>query len=109
MQEIPGSGIEGERFNDLLGGPFGGWTSGRVEMNDPTSMMGKHNENEEHLEVHCRHDEEVDGDKLAQMIFEESLPGRRRWPSRADPIHLDGRFSHFNGFRGCGREHLTNL
>ncbi len=63
-----------EGIDDLLGGPKGGGVLGHVEMDDPSTMVREHGENEEYAEACGRDREEVKGDKVADMIGEECPP-----------------------------------
>src|SRR5258708_7210221 len=48
-------------------------------MHDPAAMMQQHHEHVEHAEGRRRHDEEVDGDEVGEVILEERAPGLRGW------------------------------
>ena len=51
-------------------------------MQDPASVMGKHDEDKEHLKRQRRDHEEVDCNELADMIRQEGTPGLgRRGPT----------------------------
>ena len=42
-------------------------------------MMQQHHEHVEDPEGGCRHNEEVDGDKVGEVVLEERAPSLRRW------------------------------
>ena len=76
-QEIGGRGIVRERVHDLLGGPGGGGMRGDVEVDDPPTMVGEHDEDEEDAEASGRHGEEVDRNQVADVVAKERPPGLR--------------------------------
>jgi hypothetical protein len=70
--------VERERVSQLLGDPFRGGGRGDVEVKDASAVVREDDEPVEQMERHGGHDEEVDGDERADVVFEESSPGLRR-------------------------------
>jgi len=68
--------IPGERLDDLLGRPLGGWIRGDVEVENATAIVGEDQEDEEDLECDSGNDEEVNGHRLGHVIAQEGHPGR---------------------------------
>lgn len=60
------------------------------------SSVSENEEHEEELVPNGRHDEEVDGDDLLQVVLEEGAPGRGGWLPAADHVLLDGRLRHID-------------
>src|SRR3989454_6654288 len=76
--EKPGRRVVGEGLDNLLRRPSRGRGVGHVEMYDSAAVMEKDYEHVEHAERRRRgHDEEVDRDKIGDVIFEEGPPGLR--------------------------------
>ena len=50
----------------------GRWVLGHIEMEDSAPMMGEHDQDEEHLESHCWHDEKIDGHQVPHSGFSET-------------------------------------
>ena len=65
-----------------------------VEMNDAPPIMSKHDETVQQLESYGRHDEEVDGCDVADMVFQEGPPGLRRRLAMSAHVLRDGRLGH---------------
>ena len=61
----------------LLRRPSRGRGVGHIEMYDLAAVMEEDYEHVEHAERHRGHDEEVDRDKIGDVIFEEGPPGLR--------------------------------
>jgi hypothetical protein len=61
-------------LDKLVGGPGGGGVVGDVDMDEFSTVMSKHHESEEQVEGEGRDDEDVDGDKLADMCLKEGAP-----------------------------------
>ena len=54
--------------------------------------MPKNQEDIEHTEGYGGHGEEIDGDDLADMVFQEGPPSLRWWFGLLDHVLGDGRF-----------------
>ncbi len=67
-------GLFGERLDDLLRRPRGGWMFGHVEMNHETTVMSHDYECEQYLESGCWNSEKVDGHDVLPVIVKESPP-----------------------------------
>src|SRR6266851_4303460 len=78
-QEVAGRRVIGERLDDLLRSPSGSGGIGDVEVHDLSAMMQQHHEHVEHPEGRSRHDKEVDGDEVGEVVLEERSPGLRGW------------------------------
>ena len=48
---------------------------GHVEMKNPTAVVGQHEKHVQDLKSNGRHDEEVDGYKILEVMIEESATG----------------------------------
>ncbi len=57
-----------EGVDDLLGGLFGVGIRGDIEVDDPPAVVAKHDEDVQHTEGHGRHDEEIAGGDVGQVI-----------------------------------------
>jgi hypothetical protein len=79
-EEIGGCGVVREGVDELLGGPGGGGmlgdALGDAEVDDPSTMVSEHDENEEHAQAGGGDGEEVEGDEVAGMIGKD---GRHVW------------------------------
>ena len=62
--------------------------SGDTEMENPTSLVGEHQEYEEHPVVHSRYDEEIDGDNVLDVVLQKRPPGWRGWLQVTDHVPL---------------------
>ena len=76
-EEEAGRRVIGDSFDNLLCRPCGRGGVGDVEVHDLSPMMQEHYEHVEHAEHRRGHDEEVDRDKIGDVIFEEGPPGLR--------------------------------
>jgi len=77
-EEVGRGGVVREGVHDLLGGPGGGGMLGDVEVEDAPPMVGQDNEYEEDVQASGGDGEEVNRDKVADMVDEECSPGLRR-------------------------------
>jgi len=73
--EEPGRRVVREGLDKLLRRPSRGRGIGHVEMYDSAAVMEEDYEHVEHAERRRGHDEEVDRDKIGDVIFEEGPPG----------------------------------
>jgi hypothetical protein len=76
-KEIGRGGVVGKGVHDLLSSLRHGGMLGEVEVQDPTSMVSEHDEDEEHPQLSGGDGEEVDRDQIADMVREERAPGLR--------------------------------
>jgi hypothetical protein len=74
-------GVPRERLHDLLGRPRGRGGVGDVDMKDASPVVSQDDEDEQDLEHHCRHDEEVDGDEVADVVLSQISVGGRSCPA----------------------------
>jgi hypothetical protein len=59
-------------------------------------VMGEHHQDEEHLEPHRWHDEEIDGHQVLEVIFQKRPPGRRGRMTRATAVLVHCGLGHLN-------------
>src|SRR5216684_2360737 len=76
-EEVVGRRVIGERLDDLLRSPSGRGAIGYVEVHDLAAMLQQDHEHVEETEGRSRHDEEVDGDEVKDVVLEERSPGLR--------------------------------
>ena len=81
---------------------------GPIEVDDPASIMGEHDEDEEDAERGGRNREEVNRHKVADMVVRECSPGLRgrfppsRHPPGDGPLRdVDSEFQEFAVHAGC--------
>jgi len=77
VDEEPGRRVVREGLDNLLRRPSRGRGVGHVEMYVSAALMEEDYEHVEHAERRRGHDEEVDRDKIGDVIFEEGPPGLR--------------------------------
>ncbi len=75
-EQVPRSCVEREGLHDLLGSPLAGGIRGHVEVQNPASMMGEDQEDEQHLEADGGDSEEIDGYQVLDVVIQERSPGR---------------------------------
>ena len=73
-EEIGGCGVVREGVDELLGGPGGGGMLGDAEVDDPSTMVSEHDEDEEHPQARGGHREKIDGDQVPDVVGEERPP-----------------------------------
>ena len=73
---ISRSAVPGKRFHDLLRGPFRTGRLGHVKMDDASPVVGQDDEDEQHVERHRGHGEEIDGHQVSHMVVEKRSPRR---------------------------------
>src|SRR6266849_2743459 len=78
-QEVTRRRFIGKCFDDLLRRPDGGGGIGDVEMYDSSAMMQQNHKHVEHPEGRSRHDEEVDGNEVGEVVLKERAPTLREW------------------------------
>jgi hypothetical protein len=61
--------LPGKRLGDLPGGPARGRMLGDVEVEDATTGVGEHDEDEQDLESHRGDHEEVDGNEVLNVVL----------------------------------------
>ena len=74
-QEVAWGGLPGERLHELLGRPLRRGGVGHVEVEDASAVVGQDHEDEQDLEHHGGHGEEVHGDEAPQVVGEKGSPG----------------------------------
>ena len=92
-KQIPGRGVFREGLHDLAACPLWSWIPGDVEVENSAPVVREHEEDEEDLEGRCRDDEEIDGDRVLNVVVEEGPPGGGGCLSVPDHVLADG---------GCG-------
>src|SRR5262249_7185287 len=78
-QKVAWGGVIGECLDDLLRRPGGSGGIGSVEVYDSSALMQEDHKHVEHAEGRRRHDEEVDGDEVGEVVLKERAPGLRGW------------------------------
>jgi hypothetical protein len=77
-EQVGGSGLVGERVDDLLGSPRGGGVVSDAKVEKFSAVVAQDHEAEEQAEREGRYDEEVDGRDLVTVSRQKGSP-RRRW------------------------------
>src|ERR1035438_6984961 len=95
-QQIAWRRVPGERIAKLLGGPFRSRMSRDVEVQYPPPLMGEHQEYVQNLEADGWHGEEVDRDKLLDVVVEKCPPGLAGRLSLPDHILADASLADVN-------------
>ena len=85
-QEVARGSLPGERLHELLGRPLGRGGVGDVDVDDASPLVRQDHEDEQDLEHHRGHDEEVHGDEAPQVVVEKGPPSLRWRPSMADQV-----------------------
>jgi hypothetical protein len=85
-QQVARRRLPGERLDELLACPLGRGGIGDVEMDHASPLMRQDHEDEQHLERHRGHGEEVDGDEGLDVIGQEGAPGLRRGLPKAHHV-----------------------
>jgi hypothetical protein len=100
--------VKGKGLPQLLSRPFGGRVGGHIEVKNATTIMGQHQKDVKDLETEGGDREEVDGDQLLGMIFQERAPGLRPRLVAAHHIladaalpDVDAEFEQFAVDAGC--------
>jgi len=78
-QEVARCPVIGERLDDLLRSPCRRRRIGYVEVHDLAAILQQDHEHVEQTEGRRRHGEEVDGDKVRDVVLQERPPGLRGW------------------------------
>jgi hypothetical protein len=60
-----------------------------IEVENATTVMAQYQKHIKNLETNRRYSEEVNGDHLRGMIFQESAPALRRWLAAARHVFTD--------------------
>jgi hypothetical protein len=95
-KQVLRSRIPRKPFDDLLSGPLGGGMLRDMEVHHPATVVSEDHQNEQHFESYGRHHKEIDRYQVRDMIFQESLPGRRRWLFGPYPVLVYGGFGNIN-------------
>ena len=77
-QEIARGRLPWKGFAEVLGGPFGSRVSGSPGVENPTSVVSKHQEDVQDLETDRRYGEEVYRHQGREVIGQERSPRLRR-------------------------------
>ena len=73
-QEITRRTVPRERFNELMGRPFGGGMCGDGKMHGTSTIMTQDQKNEQYAERNGWHHEEIDRHQVLYMVLEERAP-----------------------------------
>jgi hypothetical protein len=88
-EEVRWRGVVRERLHNLLGGPVRGGMLGDVEVDETSSIVGEHDQDEEYPQARGGHREEIDGDQVPDVVGEERPPwdgGVRRFGSSRETV-----------------------
>jgi hypothetical protein len=83
-------------LDHLLCCPLGRGMFRHIEVQDLTAVMRKHNQNKQDPKRNGRYCEEVDRDKILNMVVQESLPVLRRGLGSSWHPSRDGSFRYFD-------------
>mgnify|MGYP007065730660 CR=1 FL=1 len=89
-QEAAWSGLLRESVHRLLGGPLGAGTRGHVEVQNASAVVREDEKAGGHPKRGRRHDEEVDGDQVLEVIVEEGASGGGGRPAMPNHVLGDG-------------------
>jgi hypothetical protein len=95
-QQVTRSRIPRKGIDDLLRGPLCRGMVRDIEMYDPTTLVTKHDKDEQNPEGCRRQSEEVGGHQILDVIVEKTPPGLGRWFST--PNHVLGHRGLGNGY-----------
>jgi len=73
-EELLRRGVPRERLDKLLGGPLGRGGVGDVDVEDASAVVREDHEDEQHLEQHRGHGEEVHRDERPHVVGEKRPP-----------------------------------
>jgi hypothetical protein len=77
-QEVARGNLPGERLHELLGRPLGRGGVGDVDVDGASPVVRQDDVDEQDLEGHRGHDEEVHRDQASDMVIEKTAPRLRR-------------------------------
>ena len=75
--QVPSVRLVGERLNHLLRGPRRCRMGRHMDVKKPASLQAQHHEHVEQPKGRGRHDREIDGNGLPEMILDEGPPTLR--------------------------------
>ena len=81
-EQEPGGLVPRKFLEDLGCRPLSCWMLGDIEMNNAPAIMSQNKKHVEDLEGHGANHEEVDGNQLVDVVFQEGPPGLGRPPDR---------------------------
>ena len=87
VNEIARSGVLRKGFAELLRGPEGRRMRGHCDVSDAAALMGEDDQHEQQSIRDSRHDEEIGGRDLVDMIGEKRPPGLG-WRARRRVMYL---------------------
>jgi hypothetical protein len=70
-EEVGWRGVVRERLYNRLGGPVRGGMLGDVEVDDTSSIVGEHDEDEEYPQARGGHCEEINGHQVPDVVGED--------------------------------------
>ena len=76
--------------------PLSGGMLSNIEVQHPTTVMGKDHQNEQHSESHRRHHKEIDRHQVFDMMVQKHCPCRRRRLLGPHSLFLYGEFGNIN-------------
>ena len=89
--EVSGRLLPWEGLSDLAGDPFGCWISGDVDPHQAASLKRDDYQAVEQPEAYGRHDEQIDGADVREVIAKEGPPALRRRSASACHVLGDSR------------------
>lgn len=88
-QQIARRRVPGERIAKLLGRPFRSRMNRHVEVQNAPPLVGQDEEYVQHLEANCGHNEEIDGDQVADVVVQKDAPCLGRWFPMTEHVLAD--------------------
>src|ERR1700687_1716094 len=95
-QQITRSNVPGECFQKLPRRPFSSGVVRYGEVNWTAAVVAKNHEDKQDSKRDSWDHEEVGGDEIFHLVFQESAPGLRRWFSMSHYVFRDSRLRHLN-------------
>src|SRR5215469_16736101 len=85
--------FEREGVSQLLSRPLRGWMTGHVKVNNATAIMGQKKKHIEDLETNGWNREEVNRDKLREVVLEKGTASLRGRPTGSPHVFTDARLA----------------
>ena len=89
-QQVTRSAVPRKSFNELMNCPLSGGTCCHRKVNRVAAVVRQNHEHKQHLQLDCRHYEEIHGNQVLHMVLQESSPGLRRRLPLAHHVFGDG-------------------
>src|SRR5215469_7994811 len=85
--------FEREGVSQLLSRPLRAWMTGYVKVNNAAAIMGQYQKHIEDLETNGWNREEVNGDKLLDVVLEKNTPSLGGRPPGSQHVFTDARLA----------------